>query len=277
MLQVKYAAQCQIGQERYCGMLSVWPVRAFSDNYIWLIDSPRVAGEVIVVDPGDATPVIEALVAGAATLATILLTHHHMDHIGGVAGLLAHRNVPVIGPDDSRIEHRTRTVRHQEQLHLPELGLAFQILHVPGHTLSHIAFYGHGALFVGDTLFSAGCGRLFEGTPTDMSISLARIAALPPETLVYCAHEYTASNLAFALAVEPGNADALAYREMVRDRLAKGQPSLPSNLALEIKVNPFLRCEVPNVKSAAEHHARRTLGTPTEVFAHLRSWKDGFR
>ena len=155
--------------------LSVRPVRAFSDNYIWLIDSPRAPTQMVVVDPGDAAPVIAELHRSGASLAAILLTHHHPDHIGGVPDLLRHRDVPVIGPDDARIAQRTRTVHDGERCELPDLGLSFQTLQVPGHTLSHIAFWGHGALFCGDTLFSAGCGRMFEGTPSQMNASLTKL------------------------------------------------------------------------------------------------------
>jgi hydroxyacylglutathione hydrolase len=182
--------------------LDVRPVGAFSDNYIWLIDSPRAHGRVLAVDPGDAAPVIAELERSGATLAAILLTHHHLDHIGGVPELLHRAAVPVIGPHDTRIAQRTRAVREGERCDLPDLGLSFEILEIPGHTLSHIAFWGHGALFCGDTLFSAGCGRLFEGTPEQMNASLTKLRNLPPETRVFCGHEYTAANLRFALTVE---------------------------------------------------------------------------
>ena len=190
--------------------LNVRPVRAFSDNYIWLIDTAR-APALVAVDPGDAAPVIAELQRSGSSLAAILLTHHHPDHIGGVPELLRHWPVPVIGPEDTRIARRTRTVRDGERCELSELGLSFEILQVPGHTVSHIAFWGHGALFCGDTLFSAGCGRMFEGTPIQMSASLTKLRNLPPDTRVFCGHEYTAANLRFALTVDPGNRRAQEY------------------------------------------------------------------
>jgi hydroxyacylglutathione hydrolase len=257
--------------------LNVHPVRAFSDNYIWLIESPMVPGQVVAVDPGEAAPVIAELKRRQAKLAAILLTHHHPDHIGGVPDLLRLGDVPVIGPDDDRIAHRTRTVRDAECCDLPDLGLSFETLQVPGHTVSHIAFWGHGALFCGDTLFSAGCGRMFEGTPKQMNASLNRLRELPPETQVFCGHEYTAANLRFALTVEPANSAALEYQESVGRRRAAGDPTLPSTLSLEIRVNPFLRCDKATVRTAAETHSGKTLLEPYEVFAVLRAWKDQFR
>src|SRR6202040_1171947 len=256
--------------------LDVRPVRAFSDNYIWLIDSPR--GEALVaVDPGDAAPVIAELRLRGGSLAAILLTHHHPDHIGGVPELLRHWGVPVIGPDDARIAQRTRTVRGGERCELSELGLSFEILQVPGHTVSHIAFWGHGALFCGDTLFSAGCARMFEGTPIQMNASLNRLRALPPETRMFCGHEYTAANLRFALTVDPDNRTAQDYRDAVERTRAADAPTLPSPLSLEIRINPFLRCDPAAIRASAEAHAGRPLAEPADVFAELRSWKDTYR
>jgi hydroxyacylglutathione hydrolase len=257
--------------------LHVRPVCAFSDNYIWLIDSPAAPGQMVAVDPGEASPVIDELKRSGSSLAAILLTHHHPDHIGGVAELLRHWPASVIGPDDPRIALKTRAVKDKERCDLKELGLSFETLQVPGHTVSHIAFWGHGALFCGDTLFSAGCGRMFEGTPTQMNASLDRLRNLPPDTQVFCGHEYTAANLRFALTVEPDNSDALDYQGEVQRIRAAGNPSLPSTLSLEIRVNPFLRCDIPSVAAAAEAHAGKKLREPSEVFAVLRAWKDQFR
>jgi hydroxyacylglutathione hydrolase len=257
--------------------LNVRPVRAFADNYIWLIESPSLPSQVVAVDPGEAAPVSAELKRRDLSLAAILLTHHHPDHIGGVPELLLDWDVPVIAPDDARIATRTRTASDTQRCELPDLGLSFETLQVPGHTVSHIAFFGHGALFCGDTLFSAGCGRMFEGTPTQMNASLNRLRELPPETQVFCGHEYTAANLRFALTVEPDNGAAIDYQESVARIRESGEPSLPSSLSLEIRVNPFLRCDKPSVRAAAEAHAGHALEDPADVFAVLRAWKDTFR
>jgi len=258
--------------------VTVHPVPAFTDNYIWLIESPVDPRRVVAVDPGDAAPVIAALKNRDLSLAAILLTHHHPDHVGGVGQLKqAWPGVQVLAPDDARIDTQTRTVYGGERCELPELGLEWEILHVPGHTLSHIAFVGHGALFCGDTLFSAGCGRIFEGTPTQMNTSLQRLAALPPQTRVYCGHEYTAANLKFAAAVEPANEAAQGYSARVARLRESGEPSLPSTLRLELEVNPFLRCASLEVREAASRHAGKDLQGEVDVFATLRAWKDQYR
>jgi hydroxyacylglutathione hydrolase len=255
--------------------LGVRVVRAFTDNYIWLIEAP--GNRLIAVDPGEAAPVTAELERSGSSLAAILLTHHHLDHIGGVAELLAAGPVRVVGPADSRIPWDIETVGDGDRCEFPDLGLGFDILHVPGHTLSHIAFFGHGALFCGDTLFSAGCGRMFEGTPQQMWASLSRLRNLPPETLMYCGHEYTAANLRFALTAEPANSAALEYRERVARMRAADQPTLPSPLYLERRVNPFLRCDLPELRQAAAAHVGRPLQGDDEVFGTLRAWKDQFR
>jgi hydroxyacylglutathione hydrolase len=257
-------------------MLEVTPVRAFSDNYIWLVRGTGGDGRVGVVDPGDAAPVRAALERGGLTLAAILITHHHADHTGGVAELLESADVPVYGPAGETIPGRTHSLHGGDQVAVTELGLSFEIIDVPGHTAGHIAYYGHGALFCGDTLFSAGCGRLFEGTPAQMTESLDRLAVLPGETRVYCAHEYTLSNLAFAAAVEPDNAAVADYIRRAESLIADGVPTIPSTLGLEAEVNPFLRCDRPSVVRAAETHSGRQLAGRVDVFATVRAWKDGF-
>jgi hydroxyacylglutathione hydrolase len=260
-------------------MLRVHSVPAFDDNYLWVIEDGRRAA---VVDPGDAQAIAAFLGARGLSLVAILTTHHHDDHIGGVEELAREVACPVYGPDDPRIPGRTHTVSDGDLVDIATLGLSLQVIAVPGHTRSHIAYalmQGDLApsVFCGDTLFAGGCGRLFEGTASQMRASLARLAALPGDTRVYCAHEYTLANLRFARAVEPGNA-ALAARE-ARDaaRRARGEPTVPSTIAEERDTNPFLREGVPEVIAAATRHAGRLLAGPDEVFAAVREWKNGFR
>ena len=257
-------------------MLEATPVRAFSDNYIWLVHGARQRTGVAAVDPGDARPVVAALEQQHWRLSAILVTHHHPDHVGGVSELVGRFHVPVYGPAGETIPERTVSVAGGMQVHLEDLGLDFQVFDIPGHTRGHIAYHGHGALFCGDTLFSAGCGRLFEGTPAQMQRSLDTLRALPLDTRVYCGHEYTLNNLRFALAVEPDNGATREYLETAKDLRSKGRPTLPSNMALEIAVNPFLRWDEPTVQKSAERKAGRSLDNPVEVFATIRQWKDGF-
>jgi hydroxyacylglutathione hydrolase len=258
-------------------MLQVTPVRAFADNYIWLIHAPRDTSQVVAVDPGDAAPVEQFLAERNLTLAGILLTHHHPDHVGGVANLLHNRRIQVFGPGSERLPGEPTRLRQGERASFAALGLEFSVLDIPGHTAGHIAYVGHGALFCGDTLFSAGCGRLFEGTPEQMVGSLAKLAQLPAETLVYCGHEYTVSNLKFGLAVEPHNGESARYLEECSRKRARDEATLPSSIRHERNVNPFLRCDQQTVKQAAEEKAGRRLQNTTEVFAVIRHWKDGFR
>jgi hydroxyacylglutathione hydrolase len=256
-------------------MATVLHVPAFEDNYIWLIrgrDPKRVA----IVDPGDADPVLTALEREGLTPVAILCTHHHGDHVEGVPALTERYPVPVYGPAAERIPGLTHPVRGGERIEPDGLGLTFDVLSVPGHTAGHVAYYGNGCLFCGDTLFSAGCGRLFEGTAAQMHTSLMCLASLPEETLVYCAHEYTAANLRFALAVEPGNKDTRSHRDTVLGWRARNRPTLPSTIGLEKRINPFLRVQSRAVRLAAERHADQTLDREDEVFAVVRRWKDGF-
>ena len=259
-------------------MAAIIPIPAFSDNYIWLL---RDGLHAVVVDPGEAAPVHEYLASEGLELAAILVTHHHGDHVAGIAELLALRAVPVFGPARERIPGRTRALAGGDLARIPELGLELAVLDVPGHTAGHIAYVGALAdapvAFVGDTLFAAGCGRLFEGTPADMAASLARLAELPAATRVYCAHEYTLANLRFALAVEPGSKALAARQAHAQAQRDRGLPTVPSLIEEELATNPFLRTTVPAVVAAAETFAGRPLADAVAVFAALREWKNGFR
>jgi hydroxyacylglutathione hydrolase len=251
----------------------VVPLRAFSDNYIWTI---RDAGHAAVVDPGDARPVLDYLRQEKLQLVAILNTHHHADHVGGNAVLLAHRAVPVFGPHDPRITEVTHRLRDGERMTLPHFGLEFEVLEIPGHTRTHIAFHGAGMLFCGDTLFAAGCGRLFEGTPAQMHASLGKLLALPDATRVYCGHEYTLANIRFARAAEPGNRALAELEDKVRGLRERDLPSLPSTIAQEKATNPFVRCTEAEVVANASRHAGQPLGDPVSVLGAIREWKNQF-
>jgi hydroxyacylglutathione hydrolase len=255
-------------------MISVTPIPAFSDNYIWLLRRAG-AGEVAVVDPGDDEPVVAALKQEGLRLAAILITHHHYDHIGGVEDLLnAWPEARVFGPTDRRIPAVTDPVGEGDEIRIPGLDAVFRVLEVPGHTSSHIAYLGEGALFCGDTLFAGGCGRVFDGTFEQLAASLERIAALPPDTLIYCAHEYTQANLGFAAWVEPESTALAARTARVAELRSAGKPTVPSRLSEELETNPFLRTRVAGVRLAAERFAGRPAAGSAQVFTALRRWKD---
>lgn len=253
--------------------LRITPVPAFSDNYLWLLHNDRHAA---VVDPGDARPVEAAVERLGLTLVAILVTHHHGDHIGGLSALLSRHAVPAYGPAGEDITGVTHRLHEDDVVTIPELGASLRVLDVPGHTSGHIAYVGHGLLFCGDTLFACGCGRLFEGTPQQMTASLAKLAALPGDTRVYCAHEYTLANIRFAEAVEPDNAALIARKAIEQARRDRDEPTVPTTIADELATNPFLRWSTATVKASAERHAGRELKEPAAIFASLREWKNSF-
>lgn len=258
--------------------LSVLTVPAFNDNYLWLIHDGVNAA---VVDPGDAGPVRAALHAHGLALTCILLTHHHADHIGGVPSLLDEWRVPVYGPRNDGIPVVNQALDEGDRVQVDGLDLELEVLEVPGHTLGHIAYVrrtpGAHWLFCGDTLFAGGCGRLFEGTPQQMADSLAKLAALPDDTLVYCAHEYTVSNLKFAQAVEPDNQGLALRMRDASEKRGTRLPTVPSTIGLEKGTNPFLRYTEPGiVKSLVEAGRLKAGAAPVEAFAALREWKNVF-
>ncbi|WP_218352892.1 hydroxyacylglutathione hydrolase [Alteromonas lipotrueiana] len=254
--------------------IKISPIRAFTDNYIWCIHNNR---EAVIVDPGEAEPVLDFLKANNLTLTSILITHHHHDHTGGIAKLVSMApDIPVIGPRGGHILGITRSVSQGDTFTLDTLELAFAVMEVPGHTLDHIAFYGQGVLFCGDTLFNGGCGRLFEGEPAQMLHSLNKLTQLPADTLVYCAHEYTAANLAFAVAVEPTNSELADYQQEVESIRQQDRPTVPTKLSKQMAINPFLRAHVPGVQQAAAQKSDEPLTDEVAVFKVVREWKDGF-
>ena len=246
--------------------LNVVPVSAFKDNYVWTL---RNATHAAVVDPGEARPVLDYLAREKLELAAILATH-----VGGVAELLEKYRIPVYGPKNEPIPTLTQPVSEGDTVTVPELGASFSVLDIPGHTRAHIAYYGAGSLFCGDTLFACGCGRVFEGTVQQMYASLEKLRALPDDTKVYCGHEYTLANIGFAMGVEPGNA-ALAARE-TRDRRLReaGKPTVPSRLGEEKATNPFLRCTEPAVVASVNKYLGTRVSDPVRVFAAIREWKN---
>ena len=271
-------------------------IKAFDDNYIWAIRS-QSNNSLTLVDPGDANVCVDYIKENSLTLHSILVTHHHRDHVGGIAALLAyaksqHWPITVYGPASENIQHIDEKLKQNEKVFLPEFNCQFNIIDLPGHTNGHIAYFylpldkqainkqpiSHPILFCGDTLFSGGCGRLFEGTPEQMHNSLNKLAELPDETLVYCAHEYTQANLSFALAVEPMNEDLLEYKLQVKKLRLQNKATIPSSIGLEKRINPFLRCHYESVTIAADNYKKVNTKheSTVEVFATIRHWKDGY-
>lgn len=257
-------------------MLTVYAIPALESNYFWLLQPSPDKPAVYILDPGDAQPVLHYLQHHQLQLAGVIITHHHWDHTGGINDLLAHFPVPVYGPDSPRIPQVTHQLSEGETLTLPDLRL--EVLAVPGHTLDHLAYVYQDTqppkLFCGDTLFAGGCGRMFEGQPDQMLASLNKLAALPETTEVYCSHEYTLANLQFAINVEPDNADLQARLQQTQQLREQHLMTLPSTIALERRTNPFLRCHLPAIRTAAESYAKAPLASDAAVFATIRRWKD---
>jgi hydroxyacylglutathione hydrolase len=256
--------------------LQVLAIPIFQDNYVWLIHNHHFA---IVIDPGEANAVIDILKKHHLQLSAIFLTHHHDDHIGGVNQLCQIYTVPVYGIKDARIPYTTHFLTDQEQCYISKLSLEFTVFHTPGHTLNHIVFYcpSQNWLFCGDTLFGAGCGRLFEGTPAQMQHSLSRLCTLPDETQIFCAHEYTLRNLEFALLMEPKNPDILIRLQKETQKIHHHQPTLPSTLLIEKQTNPFLRCSSQAlIQTLIQTRRIKEDATSEKIFQAVRAWKDNF-
>lgn len=254
-------------------MMEIHAVPAFKDNYIWVLEDGRNAA---AVDPGDERPVREFLDRKGLTLAAVLATHHHADHVGGLLGLARQWRCPTFGPARESVAGLDRRLGEGDRIVVPGLGMELAVLDIPGHTAGHIAFAGDEVVFCGDTLFACGCGRLFEGTAEQMVASLGKLARLPGATRVFCGHEYTIANIQFAQAVEPDNARLKARKAREQAKRERGEPTVPSTIEEELATNPFLRCDKPEVIASAERHAGRRLTSPVEVFAEIRTWKNNF-
>jgi len=257
-------------------MLNVYPIHAFSDNYIWVIHNQTHAA---VVDPGIASPVIEYLQSKKLQLSAILITHHHHDHMGGNAELLQSFDTPVYGPHNESIATVSHPLREGDQVNLEEMSLNLMIIDTPGHTRGHIAYYGSNPfnmVFCGDTLFACGCGRVFEGTTQQMYQSLQKLSQLPGDTLIFCSHEYTLGNIQFAKVVDPKNAQLIDFEIAAQELRNRNVPTIPTTLSLETKINPFIRCKQQEIINSAQNYTGKPLPDPIEVFTALREWKNHF-
>ncbi len=256
-------------------MYSIFPIPAFNDNYIWVLHDD-IKKQAIVVDPGDATPVLDFLHERGLTLSALLITHKHHDHTGGIPALLsAFPQSLVFSHPMENILQTTHTVTDGDIFKINDH--AFSVIHIPGHTLGHVAYYCKLILFCGDTLFTNGCGRIFEGTAEEMLQSLKKLMALPDDTEIYCGHEYTLSNIAFALHVEPTNQILQKRFEAAKQLRSHHKPTVPSTLKLEKDTNPFLRCNEHGIIETVSHHAGKKLNSAVDVFAELRQWKNNFK
>lgn len=257
-------------------MLNIHPANAFRDNYIWIIHNQNYA---VVIDPGIATPVIEYLQLKKLQLSAILITHHHNDHTGGIAELIKLSDIPVYGSGNESIATITNPVQQNDIVSLHEISLNLTVLDTPGHTRGHIAYYGSNPwnmIFCGDTLFSCGCGRIFEGSAAQLYQSLQKISQLPEDTLIYCAHEYTLGNIVFARTVDPENKKLNEFAITAQELRYKNTPTIPTTLALEKAINPFLRCNHQQLINSAQNYSGRPMQNPENVFAVLREWKNKF-
>jgi hydroxyacylglutathione hydrolase len=255
--------------------MKIEAIPILQDNYVWAVHNGHSA---ILVDPGEAGPILAWLRDRGMTVKAILVTHHHYDHVGGIAELLDQASIPVYGPARGAV--KTAPASEGETLDYSDIGLIFKVIDTPGHTLDHVCYLGQETqsgrshLFCGDTLFSCGCGRLFEGTPAEMYTSLTRLAQLPDDTQIYCAHEYTLANIAFALEVEPDNPALIARHAEALALRKQGKATLPVSIGRECNTNPFLRCDLPALVVAASQHVKRPLKPGAETFAAIRAWKD---
>lgn len=257
-------------------MINVYPVRAFKDNYIWVLHDDVHA---IAVDPGISDPVIHYLQTNKLKLVAILVTHHHHDHTGGIGNLTKLFDIPVYGPQSDSIPDVTVVVSESEEILIKTLGLKLTVLNIPGHTREHIAYYTDHpfqGVFCGDTLFACGCGRVFEGTHAQMHASLNKLSQLPNNTLVYCTHEYTLNNIRFAKCVDPENQVLLNFEMLCNQLVTEQRPTLPTTIELEKAINPFLRCDQPAIINCAQNHSKLLTINSNEVFSILRRWKDSF-
>ncbi len=256
-------------------MLEIIPITALKDNYIWVLKNNKNR-HAVIVDPSEPEPVLKFIKTEGLIPIAILITHHHWDHVGGIAGLTSEYNLPVYTPKKELVKGSTKLLAEGDIVNLPELDLNFSVLDVPGHTAGAIAYYSEKMLFSGDTLFTAGCGRLFEGTPEQMYRSLSKLKELPDDTLVYCGHEYTVSNLQFATSVEKNNKIIQKRLETAKKSRKGKKPTVPATLKIEKQTNPFLRCEEKSGVDAASLREGKKLADSIEVFATIRRWKDSF-